>query len=255
VNPGFRRWLGGTLPRLAAYMGGLAGLGYAAVLGVQSLPVTAAITEPKPEWIEVARPYRAFTASVPELGHAEPQYAILRHGTGGGRKDVLSWGALTRGEPDGVQLTIEIYRPGAELPRWPDSALSFAEMHLRLNGIEPIASKFGPLLAHETSAPVDGKTERCLGFAQDFTDPRIELSGRLCTRGAEALERSWLVCAIDRLTLLAAGSDPATAEFFAKAELRRRFCGKDPIIGAAVRHAEAGKAGAKAAMRAALPVR
>jgi len=250
VHSGLRRWLGGTLPRLAAYMGGLAALGYAAVLGIQSLPVTAAVSDPKPEWIEVARPYRAFTASVPELGNTEPRYAIRRHGTGGGRKDILSWGS-----PEGVALTIEIYRPGSELTRWPDPAnqLLADEAHLRLNGLEPVASKFGAFLPLETSATVDGRTERCLAFTRDFTDPHIELSGRVCTRGAGSLDRSLLACAMDRLTLLAAGSDPGTAEFFAKAELRQRFCGKEPIIGAAVRHAEPAKA--KAAMRAALPAR
>ncbi|MGP0095124.1 MAG: hypothetical protein ACLPKB_34995 [Xanthobacteraceae bacterium] len=248
MHPALRRWLTGTPPRLAAYMGGLAGLGYAAVLAAQSLPVTAAITnDPKPDWIEVARPYRAFTASVPELGNPEPRYAIRRHATGGGRKDVLTWG-----EPDGVQLTIEIYRPGTELAQWPDPANPFAaaDMDLRLNGLEPIGSKFGPLLPLETRAPIDGQVERCLGFTHDTENPRIELGGRLCTHGPEFLNRALLACAMDRLTLLAAGSDPRTAEFFAKAEMRRRFCGTNPSIGAAVRHGDGGKAGAKAAMAA-----
>lgn len=233
-------------------MGCLAVLGYAVVLAVQSLPVTAAITaDPKPDWIEVARPYRAFTASVPELGNPEPRYSIRRHASGGGRKDILTWG-----EPDGVQLTIEIYRPGTELRQWPDPTNRFAaaDMDLRLNGIEPIASKFGPLLPLETRTPIDGKTEHCLGFAHDSENPRIELGGRLCTRGPEFLDRVLLACAMDRLTLLAAGSDPGTAEFFAKAEMRRRFCGTNPSIGATVRHTEAGKLGARAAMRAGLPV-
>jgi hypothetical protein len=254
VHSGLQRWLAGTLPRLAAYMGGLAALGYAAVLAVQSLPVTAAITPgPTPDWIEAARPHRAFTANLPELGNPEPRYAIRRHAAGGGRKDILTWG-----EPDGgVQLTIEIYRPGSELAQWPDPANPFAaaDINLRLNGLEPMASKFGPLLPLETSAPVDGKTERCLGFAHDSTAPRIELSGRLCTRGPEPLDRGLLACAMDRLTLLAAGSDPDTAEFFARAEVRRHFCGKNPMVGAAVRHGEASKAGAKPTMRAGLLAR
>jgi hypothetical protein len=254
VHSGLRRWLAGTLPRLAAYMGGLAGLGYAAVLAVQSLPVTAAITaDPKPDWIEVARPHRAFTASVPELGNPEPRYAIRRHATGGGRKDILTWGA-----PDGgARLTIEIYRPGSELEQWPNPTNPFAaaDMDLRLNGLEPIGSKFGPLLLLETNAPLDGRTERCLGVTHDSTNPRIELSGRLCTPGPEVLDRGLLACAMDRLTLLAAGSDPGTAEFFAKAEVRRHFCGKNPNIGAPVRHLDGGKAGTKAAMRTGLFVR
>jgi hypothetical protein len=60
---------------------------------------------------------------------------------------------------------------------------------------------------------------------------------------------------MDRLTLLAAGSDPGTAEFFAKAEVRRHFCGKNPSVGAMVRHGDGSKAVAKAAMRTGLSAR
>lgn len=40
-------------------------------------------------------------------------------------------------------------------------------------------------------------------------------------------------CALDRLTLLSAGSEPKVGALFAEAELHRSFCGEhDPIIAA-----------------------
>jgi hypothetical protein len=38
-------------------------------------------------------------------------------------------------------------------------------------------------------------------------------------------------CALDRLTLLSAGSEPKVGALFAEAELHRSFCGqRDPIL-------------------------
>jgi hypothetical protein len=42
-----------------------------------------------------------------------------------------------------------------------------------------------------------------------------------------------LACALDRLTLLAAGSEPKVGALFALAERNRTFCGqRDPILAA-----------------------
>ena len=56
------------------------------------------------------------------------------------------------------------------------------------------------------------------------------MSGWFCRRG-EFIERATLACALDRLTLLSAGSEPKVGALFAKAELHRTFCGqRDPIL-------------------------
>jgi hypothetical protein len=42
--------------------------------------------------------------------------------------------------------------------------------------------------------------------------------------GADFVERSTLACALDRLTLLSAGSEAKVGALFAQAELNRSFC-------------------------------
>ena len=59
------------------------------------------------------------------------------------------------------------------------------------------------------------------------------LSGWFCQGGTEFVERGTLACALDRLTLLSAGSEPRSADLFAQAELNRSYCGqRDPILAA-----------------------
>ena len=64
-----------------------------------------------------------------------------------------------------------------------------------------------------------------------YDDPRLQLSGWFCQGGADFIERSTLACALDRLTLLSAGSEPKVGALFAQAELNRSFCGqRNPIL-------------------------
>ena len=68
---------------------------------------------------------------------------------------------------------------------------------------------------------------------RDYDDPRLQLSGWFCQGGADFIERSMLACALDRLTLLSAGSEPKVGALFAQAELNRSFCGqRNPILAA-----------------------
>jgi hypothetical protein len=78
-----------------------------------------------------------------------------------------------------------------------------------------------------------GTQRSCLGFVRAYRDPRLQLSGWFCRGGSEPIEQSMLACALDRLTLLAAGSEPKVGALFAQAELNRSFCGqRDPILAA-----------------------
>ena len=70
----------------------------------------------------------------------------------------------------------------------------------------------------------------CLGFARTYDDPRLQLSGWFCQGGADLIEPSTLACALDRLTLLAAGSEPKVGALFAQAELNRSFCGQRKLL-------------------------
>ena len=63
--------------------------------------------------------------------------------------------------------------------------------------------------------------------------PRLELAGWFCNAGEELVDRSMVACAIDRLSLVAAGSEPRLGALFARAELKRTFCGRESVFVAA----------------------
>ena len=235
MHPALHSWredLSATIVRILAYMGGIAVLCIVAAQYFQSPPVMNAI---KPvhqsEWADVERPIPAFALSIPEAAGMPASYAISRHADGGGRKDVLSLG-----DPDGVApyLQVEIYRPGREIRAFADpvdviaaSAVALGASELRNADEQP--SKFGPLsiVTFETSK---GVARHCVGFMRTYDDPLQKLSGWFCQGGADFIERTTLSCALDRLTLLAAGSEPKVAALFAQAELNRSFCGQRNIL-------------------------
>jgi hypothetical protein len=236
MHPALHSWreeLPSTFVRLLAYLGGLLVLSIAAAHVFQSAPTTHAAPGKRPAWTEIERPFPAFALSIPEAADLPSNYAIRRHNEGGGRKDILSLG-----EPDSVSpyLQIEIYRPGSEIPRFAAPKATIVAAAAALGPValrrdeEPLASKFGPLaiVAFETSK---GTPRRCLGFVRTYDDPMLQMSGWFCQGGPDFIERSTLACALDRLTLLSAGSEPKVGALFAQAELNRSFCGQhDPIL-------------------------
>jgi hypothetical protein len=216
-----------TLVRLLAYAGTVGVLGFTAATFVRTAQVRVQ-AEPQPaiEWRQVAKPFAAFSLSLPELAESGYEYAMRRHASGGGRQDILTWGALKGATP---HLMVEIYRPLAERSGFGSAE---EEIAARLNGLDAGAvtsagsmeTKFGAmgLVEFSLSAP----PRQCLGFVHAYADPQLQILGWHCTSGAAAVERSLTACALDRLTLLAAGSEPKVHELFARAELRRNFCGQ-----------------------------
>jgi hypothetical protein len=239
MHPALRSWrdeLPSSAARLLAYLGAVAVLSMAAAHLYQSPKVIPAIkTVHQSEWIEVDRPFPAFALRIPEAADVPATYAIRRHVDGNGRKDIL-----TLGEPDGSApfLQVEIYRPGSEIARFADAkaeivagAASLAPTEVKLID-KPLASKFGALTVIPFIAS-QGTSRRCLGFVRAYQDPRLQMSGWFCQGGDEFIEQSTLACALDRLTLLAAGSEPKIGALFAQAELSRTYCGqRDPILAA-----------------------
>jgi len=236
MHPALHSWreeLPTTLVRILAYVGGMAALSIAAAQVFQSPPVMSAI---KPihqsDWIEIERPFPAFALSIPEAADAPSSYAIQRHADGGGRKDILALG-----EPDGLApyLQVEIYRPGGETRGFADPKTEIVTAAAALGPVEvrhsdeKLPSKFGPLsiVAFETAK---GTARLCLGFIRAYDDPRLQLSGWFCQSGANFIERSTLACALDRLTLLSAGSEPKVGALFAQAEINRSYCGQRDTI-------------------------
>jgi hypothetical protein len=201
--------------------------------------MTGATQDDASAWTEIERPFPAFALSIPEAADAPATYAIRRHTKGGGRKDILGLG-----DPDSPApyLTVTIYRPGGEIDSFGDPQDTIAKGAAALGPVDlrradpPLASKFGPLVivAFNTSK---GTPRRCLGFVREYEDPRLQLSGWFCQGGADFVERSTLACALDRLTLLAAGSEPKVGALFARAELNRSYCGQhDPILASTPRY-------------------
>jgi len=236
VHPALRDWrdeVHSTLLRLIAYLCGLAVLSIAAAHVFRPPPPDVVVIEkPKAEWTEVERPYPAFSLIIPEAADAPTSYAIKRHLTGGGRKDIIALG-----DPNGTApyLRVEVYRPGSELEAFPDATTEIASRTREIGAddvtasAEPVVTKFGPM----TVVPfVTKDTPRsCLGFVRHFDEPRLAIIGWFCHGGAEAIERSTLACALDRFSLISAGSEPKVTALFARAELQRAFCGqRDPIL-------------------------
>jgi hypothetical protein len=240
MHPALYSWreqLPATLVRLLAYLGGITVLSIGAAHVFQSRPAIDPIkAADRPQWLEIEKPFPALVLAIPEATGVPSHYAILRNRAGGGRKDILSLG-----EPDGAApyLQVEIYRPGGEIRRFarPEAEIAKAAAGLgpaQLGRGEPLNSKFGSL-AIVPFAATQGTPRHCLGFVRAYDDPRLQLSGWFCQGtklgGADFIDRSTLACALDRLTLLSAGSEPKVGALFAIAELHRSFCGqRDPIL-------------------------
>jgi hypothetical protein len=237
MHPALHSWrddLPPILVRFLAYVGGIALLSTIAAHFFQSPPVMDAITPVhRSAWIEIERPFPAFALSIPEAADVPVNYAIRRHGEGGGRKDIISLG-----QADGVApyLQVEIYRPGVEQPRFADAKTEITTGAAALGPVDvtadsdTLASKFGPL-SIVTFTASKGAARKCLGFVRDYDDPRLQLSGWFCQGGNDFIERSTLACALDRLALLAAGSEPKVGALFAQAELNRSYCGqRSPLM-------------------------
>lgn len=247
MHPALYSWrddLPALFVRLLAYGGGLTLLSTVAAHFFQSPPVMEAIAPPhRSEWVEIEKPFPAFALSIPEAADVPSQYAIRRHDEGGGRKDILSLG-----QADGVApyLQVEIYRPGVEQARFADPLTEITTAAAALGPADVTAesellpSKFGALRIVDFAAS-KGVPRKCLGFVRIYDDPRLQLSGWFCQGakfgGGDFIERSTLACALDRLTLLAAGSEPKVGALFAQAELNRSYCGQhSPLMAPTPKH-------------------
>jgi len=236
MHPALHSWRDewpGHAVRLVAYVGVLALLSIGATALFQSTPLTPTIAPvDRSDWITVDRPFPAFALSIPEAAGQPESYAIGRHRTGGGRKDILGLG-----DPEGATpyLEVTIYRPGSETARFGPPVETIVSDAAALGPVnimpatDPLATKFGPL-AMVRFATSRGVRRFCLGFVRSYDDPMLQISGRFC-QGDGFIADGTLSCALDRLTLLHAGSEPKVGALFAQAEINRSFCGqRDPLM-------------------------
>lgn len=222
-----------VLLRVFAYGCALAAMGLM-VSEFVALPRSAVVAQamPETEWVEVGRPFPAFALAMPEFDDAA-RYAIWRHANGGGRKDILTFGDLGS---KGATAVVELYRPGAEPGHAPEE-LTASVPELRLSGApkmpRTMETKFGTMQVEPFVDHAPGGERRCLRFARAFADPRFEIAGWYCNAGLDIVDRGMIACALDRLTLVAAGSDQRVGALFAQAEQKRTFCGANSVFIAA----------------------
>jgi hypothetical protein len=214
-----------AIVRLMAYFSGLALLAAIFADLFSAAPAgTEAVRPSLRVWTLASRPHAAFAVSHLDLVKKTESYDILRHPEGG-RKDILRW--FTDADERPV-AEVEIYRPGNELGAF---AAADADLSHRMGpagqgeaqtaGV--VDTKFGLVsLLRFSGAPA--ASQACLGFVKTFEAPQIKLSGWSCHASSASAQRTFLGCALNRLTLLSAGNDPRIAELFARAELRRSDC-------------------------------
>ena len=140
---------------------------------------------------------------------------------------------------------VEIYRPGSEGERFIDApseiAARLVDFQLPTTSSRPAPStaSSGRWQLVDFATLQNGAPHRCLGFARAFDDPFMQIAGWYCSASTEVVDRATIACALDRLSLVSAGSDPRLAEFFARAELKRNFCGqRNPILAATPKHGD-----------------
>jgi len=220
-----------------AIAGGTAVLGYDFI---GSTPAASSVTptpEAHPAWIDVSRAAGAFAVAMQGFDPAQSSYLVRRHRDGGGRKDLMTFGAA--GDKS-AYVRIELYRPGTEGEAIADPLDAVAAL-AGDSGIDAelsetsskLKTKFGELSVIDMNVTGTEHARACIAVAKAWDDPRFGLVAWLCNAGPEMVPHGQLACLVDRLTLMSAGGDDRLASFFATVELKRNFCGvAGPILAA-----------------------
>jgi hypothetical protein len=219
---------GATFRRLIPYLGALASLAFIAVYLFQALPrlmdLEAEPVDVGPDWVRVNKPFPAFSLPMSEWGNRAQEYRLHRHVHGGGRRDTLVFGERDGTEP---YLSVEVYRPGGEFSGFFSAEREIASRFdgMQARAFEPAGfmdTKFGEVDLVRFSL----KPQRpCLGFVRANDEPALQIVGWYCVSAAVPAPEV-AACALDRLTLIAAASEPALRALFARTELKRTFCGQ-----------------------------
>jgi hypothetical protein len=133
---------------------------------------------------------------------------------------------------------LEVYRPRVPGDRFIDPLSEVAARLIAFtvtDDVKPagvIDGKFGAVPLVDFAIAPDGRERRCLGFARAFDDPSIQIAGWYCSAGSEVVERA-RSAARSTGSILSAAGDSQVADLFARAELKRNFCGRrNPILAA-----------------------
>jgi hypothetical protein len=206
-------------------------------------PAASSVTptlEAHPAWIDVTRASGAFAVAMQGLDPTQSDYLVRRHRDGGGRKDLMTFGAAS---DKSTYVRIQLYRPGTEGEAIADPLDAVAalagdsKIDAELSETaSKLKTKFGELSVIDMNVTIADETRACVAVAGAWDDPRFGLVAWLCNAGPEIVPHGQLACLVDRLTMMSAGGDGKLASFFAKAELKRNFCGAaGPILAATPR--------------------
>jgi hypothetical protein len=178
-----------------------------------------------PAWVQIPQPLALYDLPAPELAGLSRDHAAARHTTGGGRDDVLTFGAF---DTDAPYLRLSIYQAGTEAP---PPASFFVDLVRRAGEADlavprsavahPLVTKFGAVEVADTVLDHNGRERACLAFRYLGEAATLRLSGWFCGAAAAPADRVRLACLFDRLDLVAAGANPGLATLFAQAEQKR----------------------------------
>ncbi len=199
-----------------------------AAMRAPSAPVAepASTAAPRNDWVEVRNPLRFYSLESAEFGKSPRMYEARRHATGGGRRDILTFGPSVPGSE--AVLRLSIYRKGAEEAA---SGRFFVEMARQAaqtgfsvtRSAQPgdMPSRFGVFETADLTLNTPAGEAACLGFRLGLDHPGLEISGYACGAPSHPIDRRALTCALDRLDLASVGDDRELGRFFANAELAR----------------------------------
>lgn len=212
----------------AALLAGVVGM---AVFGLPSLPAPAPDAPhlppaPPPTWREILKPVRIYSLQAAGFAGATSTYTARAHTPGGGREDVLTFGAF---DGDKAALRLRIFRRSAEAPSTPTlpEALSgdAAELGLgivRLERPNAAPTRLGRFEVTDVGLHLGSGAERpCAGFRLALDEPAMAITGLACGRGAVPMSRTDVGCLLERLDVASARDDRELIDFFAASELRR----------------------------------
>ncbi len=194
-------------------------------------PANSSVTpvpERRPDWIEIVRAHPSFALETPSLAGLQTQYVAVRHRTGGGRKDLITFGAP---ESEGPYVRLALYRPGREGMAEPDALEAVAVLAAQ-SGVNAdlqetsgkIRTKFGDLAAVNMRVRKKDGWRNCVAVNGAWSDPRFGMVAWWCNPSPAIVALGEFACVLDRIALMSAGGDDQLAEFFARAELRRNTC-------------------------------
>ena len=223
-----------------AIAGATAVLGYDLIGPTPAASSVPPLPDPHPSWIEVTRASGAFAVTMPGLDPVQSSYLVRRHREGGGRMDLVTFGAAA---DKGPYVRVEFYRPGSEGEAIADPldavAALAADSRIDAELSETpgkLKTKFGELSVIDMNVAGSDAQRACIAIAGAWDDPRFGMVAWLCNPGPEIVPAGDLACLVDRITLMSAGGDERLASFFAKVELKRNFCGQaGPILTATPR--------------------